>query len=246
MKSIRKLKLLAGVYVSILLLLLVCVSLMPLIIRHGFAATRTFIIEEETLETLLIVMLFAISYLLLRGLLSTLRSYRHAADQAARENTTLVARLADAFKYIGTVNVEIQEIQSVLCGTGCYPQSRREFRRCLDGLATKAMAITGSPWIVIRVIDHRLCRTVKECRAERRKGTLPAVTMGNRDLLEGRRIEGFAAIALPPDNLDLLTVCILPNRSFADAERLLLMAILNQFKILLLLHRSGCLHPLRK
>jgi len=243
MESLRKFKLLSGVTVCLLLILLLCVVLTPLIIRHGVAAGPTFVIEEETLETLLILGLFLISFLLMRGLLSTLRSYRRAAEQASQENASLLSRLAEAFQYIGTVNVEIHEIQSVLGGIDCYPRSRREFRRCLERLAYKAMAITGAPWVVIRIIDPRRGRTVKECTSERRKGALPAVTMGNRDILEGRPVEGFASVVFQPVNLDLLTACVFPTQSLTETERLLLTAILSQYVILFLLHRSGCLQP---
>jgi hypothetical protein len=103
------------------------------------------------------------------------------------------------------------------------------------------MAITGAPWSVIRIVDRRRGRTVKECAAERRKGIRPTVTMGNRDLLEGRRREGFASVMLQPKDFDLLAVCIIPTQPPADAERLLLTAILNQCLMLFLLHDSGCL-----
>jgi hypothetical protein len=216
---------------------------MPLIIRNGISTAKSLIIEEDVLETLLILFLFGLSFLLLRGLLDTLQAYRHAADCAAHENTTLMARLAEAFKYIGTVNVEIQEIESVLCGIDCYPRSRKEFRRCYDHLAAKAMAITGSPWVVIRVIDRPRCRTLKECRVERRKGILPTVTIGNRDILERRRVDGSAVVALTPKNLDLLAACILPDRPRSGPEQLLLTAILNQVVMLFLLQRAGCFQP---
>jgi hypothetical protein len=243
MNAIRKLKVLAGVYLSVLLLLLICVGLMPLIIRNGVSAARNLIIEEDVLETLLILLLFGFSFFLLRGLLNALRAYRHAADRAAQENLTLLTRLSEAFKYIGRVNVEIQEIRSILCGIDCYPQTKRELRRCFDHLADKAMTITGSQWVVIRMVDRLRGQTVKECRAERRKGALPAITMGNRDILEDRHIDGLAAIFRHPTNLEFSTVCILPERPIADVEHLLLRAILNQFEMLYLLHRSGCFLP---
>jgi hypothetical protein len=242
MESVRKLKILAGVYMGLLLLLLLCVSLMPLIVRHGIAVQR-FVIEEETLETFLILALFGISYPLLRGLIGTLRSYRQAAEQALAENASLLSRLAETFQYVGTVNVEIQEMQSVLGGIDCYPQSRKEFQRCLERLAVKAMAIIGAPWVVIRIIDRQRGRTLKECAAQRRKGVLPLATLGNRDILENRPIENRAKVILQPKNIDLLAVCIFSAHPAGDVERLLLSAILNQCLMLFLLNRCGCFQP---
>lgn len=245
METVRKLKFLAGVYVSVLLVLLLCVCLTPLLIQHGISAGRAhkLIIEEETLETLLIVTLFGISYLFLRGFMRTLKAYRQAADQVAEENATLLSRLTEAFSYIGTVNVEIHEIQSVLCGIEGYPQSKNEFKRCLHRLAIKAMTIAGTSWLVIRVIDRGGGRTVKEHAVERQKGALPPVTMGNRDILAGRHINGLEIIGSRQSNLDLLTVCIFPNRPLSEAERVLLTAILKQVELLFLLHRTGDIPP---
>jgi len=241
MEDVRKLKVLAGIYLGLLLLLLLCVSLTPLIVRHGIGV-RTFVIEEETLETLLILGILGVSYLLLRALLSTLRSYRRAAEKAFQENASLLSRLAEAFRYVGTVNVEIQEMHSVLGGIDCYPRSRKEFRRCLARLAARAMTITGAPWSVIRIIDRR-GRTVRECGAERKRGVRPPATIGNRDILAGGCIEGLASVRLQPQNLDLIAVCLFPTPSPGEAARLLLTMILNQCRMLFLLFQCGCFQP---
>ena len=134
MDTARKLKIYIGIYVGVLTGLLLCVCATPMLIQAGVSTSPGLMIEEEVLETSLIVTLFALSCLILQKLLGTLNAYRQTADQVAEENATLMSRLADAFKYIGTVNVEIQEIQSVLNGLNCYPQSKKEFRRCLNGV----------------------------------------------------------------------------------------------------------------
>ena len=64
MKTIFKLKFLVGFYLSILLVLLLCVVATPLAIQHGLSMTRTFMIEEETLETVLILFIFMVFLLL--------------------------------------------------------------------------------------------------------------------------------------------------------------------------------------
>jgi hypothetical protein len=243
MRTIRRLKVLISVYGAVLLLLLICVCGTPLLIREGMAVSSGLQVEEEILETILIVVLFGISAALLRGLLGAMRAYRQAAERVASENTTLLARLAEAFRYIGTVNVEIQEIRSVLGGPACFPHSRREFRRCLNHLADKAMAISGFSWVVIRIIDRSSGRTVKECAAERRRGTRPPVTLGNRDILASRGSEELAVVVLAPQKLDLLAACILPHRPRSEPEQLLLTAILSQFVMLFLLQRAGCPPP---
>jgi hypothetical protein len=237
METVQKLKYLSRFYLSVLLVLLLCAAFTPLVIRHGISVTRRFIIEEDVLESVLIVILFGISYLILRGFNHTLKAYERTGEEKCR----LASQLTDAFTYIGTVNVEIQEIQSILCGVERYPQSQKEFRELLDGLAVKGMAVAGTRWIVIRIINRCSGRTVTECAIERQKGALPPAVMGNRAILEGREVEGMTAIGSSGQNPDLLTVCILPTSSIPEDARVLMTAITNQIEMLFMLYRAGCI-----
>ncbi len=242
METVKKLKYLIVSYLAVLLFLLLCVTATPLIIRHGLAMTRNLIIEEEYLETALIIALFGMSFLIFTGFRRALKAYERAVARVGADKSKLLSRLTEAFSYIGTVNVEIKEIESVLCGVAHYPQTKREFKQLLDHLAGKIMAVAGTPWIVIRMINCSSGRTVKEHAVENRKGVLPSVTMGNREILEGRQVQGLRAIGARRKNLDLLTVCIVPMRQLSEEEVVLITAITNQIEMLFMLHRAGCLH----
>lgn len=241
MQIVQKLKYFIACYVGVLLFLLLTVTAIPLLVRHGFSVTRNFIVEEDVFESLLIVILFAISYLIWRGFKRTLTTYRHVAAREGQDKSRLLSRLGEAFSYIGTVNVEMKEIQSILRGVECYPQTKREFKELLEHLTGKVMTVAGTPWVVIRMISRCSLRTVKEYAREGRKGVLPSATLGNRDILEGRQAEGMRTISLNRTNFDLLTVCILPHTSLSEEDIILITAIVNQIEMLFMLHRSGCL-----
>ena len=139
MESVWKPNYLIGFYFSILLVLLLCVSTTPLLIRHGIAITDRFMIEEDVLETIMILVLFGISFLVMIRMINRLNSFRQTAERAVYEKSKLISRLAEAFRYIGRVNVEIQEIESVLGGVAFYPQSKNEFRALVDKLAREVV-----------------------------------------------------------------------------------------------------------
>ncbi len=103
MKTVKKLNLIIVFYLGVLVLLLLSVIAIPLVIQHGLSITRTFIIEEEILETALIVILFCISYFILKRFQHTLKAYKDAIDRAGEDKSVIVSRLAEAFNYIGTV-----------------------------------------------------------------------------------------------------------------------------------------------
>jgi hypothetical protein len=243
MESVWKPNYLIGLYFSIMLVLLLCVSTTPLLIRHGIAITDRFLIEEEVLETIMILVLFGISFLVLIRMINRLNSFRQTAERAVYEKSRLISRLAEAFRYIGRVNVEIQEIESALCGVAFYPQSKKEFRALVDKLASKAMTIAAAPWLVVRMIDSDSGQTFNEHAVQHPGTAPPSVTMGNRAILDGARIDGLQTIGPRQQNLDLLTVMIFPAATISKEKNILLAAILNQIEMLFILYRAGCIKP---
>lgn len=243
METARRLKYLVIGYLVVLFFLLLCVSATPLIIRHSFTLRPDFIIDEEVLETILIVMLFGMFFFILMGFRRALRAYERAVSRVNRDKSKLMSRLSEAFRYIGTVNIEIKEIESVLCGSDYYPRTKKEFKQLIDHLAFKIMFVAGAPWTAIRMISRSCGRTVMEHAVESRKGLLPSATMGNREILEGRHVRGLRTICAHRNNIDLLTVCILPKVLLAEENIVLITAIINEIEMLFLLHRAGCLRP---
>lgn len=244
MDSIQKYKKFVAFYLSALFLLLLCVIATPMLIQHNLSVTREFIIEEKFLETALIIVLFGVSWLILGAFKRSLISYKQAVSHAGSEKSKLVSRLSEAFSYIGAVNVEIQEFQSILCRIDHYPQTRRELKQIVHWLAVKAMSITDTPWIVFRIILRSRCRTVYEYSVECRKGARPTVTVGNRAILDGRHVQGVKIIGSSPTNLDLLTACFFPSTELTREDVVLITAIVHQVEMLFLLHRSHGLDQL--
>ena len=241
MKTVRKLKYLVIFYVGLLVILLLAVLAIPLTIRQGIAVSSVFIIEEEFLETALIVILFGISCLILRTFNRTIYLYEEAARRSGEERSNMISQIKDAFNYIGTVNVELQEIESIFCQLEHYPQTEKELNVLIDNLATKALTVARTPWIAIRMISRGNRRTLREYTAARPKKVVPAVTMGNRAALENQPVPGVMKIDACHRRLDLMTVAILPESNLSEVERFLITAIINQIEIHYLLYHSGFL-----
>jgi hypothetical protein len=240
MESLGKLKILIATYLVILAVLLLSVIAMPLLVRHGIALTQKLFLEEQSLESILILTMFGVSFVILRGFRRTLGAYELAVSRAGLDTSRLLSRLNEAFRYIGSVNVEIKAIQSIVCGVKHYPRTKKEFKRLLDQMAAKVMTIAGSPWVAIRMIDRRSGRTVKEHFMESRAGVLPSATIGNREILEGRRADGLRTIGARQENLDFRTVCILPAKPLTEETIILITAIANQIEMMFLIYRDGC------
>lgn len=243
MDNLPKRNLLIGCYVSVLIALSLGASAVPVLIRHGVPLTHSFILREETVEMALIATLFVISILIMRNFMRALDRDQCLIDRVGQEKSRLASRLADAFNYIGTVNVELQEIDTMLCGEARYPENRREFKALIDRLATQAMIIAGTDWLVVRTIERHSGHTLYEHAVARPRTRLPAATLGNRDILDDRRVAGLRTIVTCQCNLDSQTVFILPIGECNDVQTILLKALLNQLEMFLMLHHAGCLKP---
>lgn len=239
MESVKPIKSLIVVYLVLIVLLLLCVAATPLLIRHGLAVNGHLIIEEEFLETVLIAAILCFSYVILKAYRRTLNAYRSAVARAGEEKSKLVSRLVDAFSYIGSVNVGIKEIQSVVCGWNHYPQTRKEFKQFLQGLTAKVMSATGAPWIVVRIVDLCSGRTIKEFTARGPGVAVPPATIGNRALMEGGWVEGYRAISVRHKNPDMLTACIFTATPLSEEQIVLVRAAAKEIEMVLMLYRSG-------
>ena len=242
MTAIQKQKIFICFYVIVLFSLFLCVSATPLLIRQNIPISHGVIIEEETVETALIVVLLGISFIILRSFKHTLKIYRRVAKHAGKENSRLVSRLAEAFSYIGTVNVEMQELESILCGVKCYPRSKREFKELVEQLGTKAMTVAGVPWLVVRMIDRHSVQTIYEHAVRRFDKKVPPATLGNRDILSDQQNHGLQTIRSCQRNMELLTVFIMPKTTMTDDRSMLLMVILNQIEMRFMIFRVGYPH----
>lgn len=234
-----KMKYLLTIYVVVLAALLVCLAATPLLIQKGIFITQRIIIEEDSLESLLIMILMVTSFFMIKGFKNVLKAYRHMANQAGIETSRLECRLSEAFSYIGTVNVEMKEIHSILNSVEHYPKTRKEFKLLMKELTAKLMAFTGAPWMVIRLIDRRCGRTITEHAEISLKDNLPSPIISNRAILENRLVDGMRTIHSSQHDLALQTVCILPAISLSEESIMLTTAIVNQIELFFMLVTSN-------
>ena len=219
--------------------LLLLVAVIPLVVTRKVPLTRSLVIEEETAEVLAIVLLLVLAAAGSRLYRKELRRYSLKIQTATRLRERLEERLADAFGYIGAVNVEIGEILPVLCRVEQYPQSRKQFQEHLDDLTRRAMVIAAADWGVVRIADIRNLRTLKEARQSRAGTRCAAGLISNRALIEDRRLDGHTVVGTRAKNLPFRTFLVFPAPQLQTRDRILLSAIAGEIEMLFLIYASG-------
>jgi hypothetical protein len=234
-----KLKIFSLSYYAVITLLLSAVIAAPFLVTHKVMLTEKFIIGEDVLEAVLIVILFAIGFLISGVYRSELRKNRQEMNRLTCEKVDLADKLADAFHYIGGVNVQIQEIRSIFCGLRKYPDNDNDFRDIFDFYALKILGISNADWVVIRVIDRNSLKTVKEQIEFRGNAVSPNKHFSNKAILSNRNLNGCRILGSCQENLALKLVCILPKNRFNTEEKILLEAIVTQLEMLYIIFTSG-------
>jgi hypothetical protein len=226
-----KVKLFEFIYMVAIILLLAAVFFTPLLVRHHLLLVKKYVVQEDVVEVLLIGMLLSTAYLLSNFYKKELKKYRRKTQKLSRDNCDLSNKLTDAFKYIGGVNVQIQEIRSVLCGLSRYPATENEFRNELAFFGRKVLGIVNADWVVIRIIRQKNLRTIKEHFESRKYKHVSIKGISNKAIIDNRKIDGYSIVSTRRENCDVMIVCVFPKKCLNEEEKILIEAVTNQIEM---------------
>jgi len=230
-----KTKFLEFTYMVTIALLLTAVVFTPVIIRHHLLLIKKYVIQEDAVEAALISILLLTAYLLSSVYKKELKKYRRETRRLARGNRDLSSKLNDAFKYIGGVNIQIQEIRSIFCGLRRYPATENEFRKVLALFARKVLGIVNADWVMIRIICQANLRTIKEHLEGRHNENFINKRISNKAIVANRSVDGYSIIASGHDNSVITGVCVFPKKNLDEEEKILIEAIAHQIEMLYLI-----------
>jgi hypothetical protein len=239
LRKIRRLEILCVATIGVMMIMVVST---PFLVHRWITEADRLLSEQEVLETLLIAVLLSLAYALYHIYKALIRSRREEIQRLAMNNTTLQCRLTEAFKYIGNVNVQLQEIRSVSSLLNRLPQSRKDFKNLLRVFAQKALTIANTDWVAVRIIDRPSLRTVIEHLEARRGELAPHPHIGNKAIVKGEPVSCQAVIRCENENLDITVVCIFPRHEFSWEEKILLEAVAGEIELFFIVFTAMHLH----
>lgn len=219
MKRKKTLKLIFVFLIAICTLLII---LIPFIAKKYFLG-----MNESFLKAGMIFVLFVIIYL-------THFFYFKQTKKSKKYQGDLEERLLDSFKYIGTVNLQLEELKKNLFNFKKYPSNNREFSRLMINLAEKVLSIINMDWVVIKIIDLSSKKTIHYTSLVRGNKKIKLDKFDNGEILSGKNKDGFTVITSKQENLDFKAVCILPSKVKNSDENFFLIHIINQLELLFL------------
>ncbi len=236
-----KVKFLERFYNILLIIVFLVIIITPSLINDQVSLTRNLIIREEYAESFLIIILLVLAYLVFYLYTKEHKKNLRRLVLVNKDKKELEARLNDAFKYIGSVNVQVQEIRDVFTKLKKYPEDKKEFRDILNFLAQKALGIVNADWVMLRIINTENHQILREYVETRGKSVLLKSQIEVSDLLNNCKIDNCTVISTEPKELSFKVFCIFPAVKLSDNQMVLIKALLTELEMLFLIFTSSYL-----
>jgi hypothetical protein len=228
----KKIRILNFLYITATSLLLACVVATPLLVRRRILPLDKLVLDEDLLESILIAVLLVIAGSIYAVYRRELRSVNRQLGRVSSANKVLKDRLTDAFRYIGTVNVQLQEIHAVFSKSIRYPENRGEFKRMLAEIAFKTLGIVDKDWMLIRIVDRCTLKTHIE-HWEMRFRTIPAkICVSNRAIVDQHPQLDVDVTASHRDNATVTAACVFPLPPLNREERILMQSVASEMEMI--------------
>jgi len=217
-------KKLEKIYFFLLIVILFAVVGVTHVIGGDLNIREHILIREEYLESFFILTMLLIAYFIFN-------SYRREIEKNKEH-------LEEAFKYIGQINVQLQEIEDAFSKIEKVPENKKELKHLIDYLANKALSIINVEWVLVRIVGFENARTLKEGIKSRGPAVLLKHEISNGDLIEQREIKGITYISSKQKNLGIKAYFIFPAEKINEKQKILIKALANQLEMIFIIYNS--------
>jgi len=214
----KRLKFLKSFYILLLALNVGLIIFTPYLVTRGLPFA-----EEETVEVLLIALLSLVAYII----------YSLYSWEIKKQDQDL----ADLFKHIGQLNVQIQEIKDFFSKIDHYPENKKDIEQVFQYSANKILAVINVDWVMIKIVDLLNFNTLKECLQGRKNLPLPKIQINNKDLLKND-LKNYITIKSDQENLSLASFCVLPKVPISSEQKIIVKTINSQLEMLFIIFTS--------
>ncbi len=226
-------------YLIIYVVLFSAIIFIPALVNGPIQLTKKLIIEEETIEGSLLGILFIISILMLNLYKHEVLKHKEIIKKIKDDKKKIETRLTDSYRYIGLLNVQIQEIKSIFNDVEKYPETKEDFKKTYHFFSTHVHGIVQADWILFRIISRNSLRTISESFETREGISYAFPHVSNKLIIERLPGSPFTSVVSNPQNLNIFVCCIMPVDKISNDQRIFIQAIINEItKLFVILNSS--------
>jgi len=197
------------------------------------------VISEEILESSLVLILFFLSIGIVLLFQRSIRTQAELIQKINYDKKTAEEKMNDSFRYIGEINIQIQEIKSIFNKINKYPETKNDFKKTLRFFSERILGMVNAEWVLFRIIDGDTQKTISEHFEARPSISCNCPQVSNKMIAEKQPIIPFTTVISNPENLNIITSCILPTSTITSDQRVFIQAIANEITMLFVILNSS-------
>ncbi|BFD24715.1 MAG: hypothetical protein JST_000010 [Candidatus Parcubacteria bacterium] len=148
-------------------------------------------------------------------------------------------RLRETFKYIGSINLQLEEMKKVFSNFNKYPESQKDIQAVFTHTAERILAIVPTDWVLLRIMELDQGKTLHEYFLSRGNKKIEKFKLENQDLLNGEcSIGGCSIITSQQNNFNLKAFCILSTEVKDKNQQFMITSAINQLEMLFIIFNS--------
>jgi hypothetical protein len=188
--------------------------------------------SDEVSETVFISSLFMLMAVLFSF-------YSREVDKYKKQQEELEDRLRETFKYIGSINLQLEEMKKVFSSVNKYPESKKDIQALFVHTAERILGIINADWVLLKIVDIKSGNNLHEYFISRGNKKIDKIKVENKELLSGECSFGQCSIVKSnQDNFNIKAFCILPVAAKNDNQEFLINSIVNQLEMLFIIFNS--------
>jgi hypothetical protein len=227
------------VYLIIYIILFSFIIYIPKLITGPVHITEKMIFEEEIIEASLLGIMFILNILIFNLYRNEAFRQKELIKKISNDKKTVEERLEDSFKYIGQINVQIQEIKSIFNDTDKFPETKNDLKKAYLFFSKRVFGIVNTNWVLFRIINCITQKTINEQFETRQGLTIDYPHISNKMIVEKQSCLPFTTIISNPPNLNILCCCILHDVKISNDERVFIQAITNEITMMFVILNSS-------
>lgn len=189
-------------------------------------------LSKETSEAVFIFIMF---------LLITIMSgiYTREVNKYRKQQDELEERLRETFKYIGSINLQLEEMKKVFSSVNKYPESKKDIQALFVHTAERILGIINVDWVLLKIVDVKTGNNLHEYFISRGNKKVDKIKVDNKELLSGDCSFGACKIVKSnQENFNIKAFCILPEVKKDSNQEFLINSIVNQLEMLFIIFNS--------
>jgi len=165
--------------------------------------------------------------------------YSREVDKYKKQQEELEERLRETFKYIGSINLQLEEMKKVFSTVNKYPESKKDIQALFVHTAERILGIINADWVSLKIIDVKSGNNLHEYFVSRGNKKVDRVKIENKALLNGECSFGECSIVKSnQENFNIKAYCVLPIATKDANQEFLINSIVNQLEMLFIIFNS--------